>query len=263
MSKAVPTARLRSALSDRYDVERQIGAGGMATVYLATDRKHQRPVAVKVLRGELAASLGAERFLREIGIAAKLSHPHLLPLIDSGNADGWLYYVTPYVSGGSLRERLEREGPLPVADVLRLAQEIGAGLDFAHRSGFVHRDVKPENVLFADGQAVLADFGIARASSVSGPDVVTGGGIAVGTPEYMSPEQASGESHLGPRSDLYSLSCVLYEALTGRPPIEGDTARTTLARQVTEHPVPLRALRPDTPSAIDRAITRGLAKDPA
>ncbi|HTR19333.1 MAG TPA: protein kinase [Gemmatimonadales bacterium] len=261
--EAVSPARLRSALGDRYDIERQIGAGGMATVYLATDRKHQRPVAVKVLRAELAASVGADRFLREIGIAAKLAHPHLLPLIDSGNAAGWLYYVTPYVPGGSLRERLEREGRLPVADVVRLAQEVGAGLDYAHRSGFVHRDVKPENVLFADGQAVLADFGIARASRASGPDIVTGGGIAVGTPEYMSPEQASGESHLGPASDLYSLSCVLYESLTGRPPIEGDNARTTLARQVTEQPMPLRALRPDTPSAIDRAIARGLAKNPA
>ena len=263
-SQAVTPDRLRTALGDRYDIERQIGAGGMATVYLATDRKHRRPVAIKVLRPELTASLGTERFLREIGIAAQLAHPHLLPLIDSGSAEGWLYYVTPFVPGGSLRERLEREGRLPVADVLRLAQEVGAGLDYAHRAGFIHRDVKPENVLFADGQAVLADFGIARASRVASaqPEVITGGGVAVGTPEYMSPEQASGDARLGPRSDLYSLSCVLYEALTGRPPIEGDTARTTLARQVTETPMPLRALRPDTPSSVDRAITRGLAKDP-
>jgi serine/threonine-protein kinase len=258
---AETTSLLAEALGDRYAVERELGRGGMATVYLAEERKHGRKVAIKVLKDELAASLGTERFLREIGIAARLSHPHIVPLIDSGVADGLLYYVSPYVSGGSLRDRLVREGQLPVRDALRIAQEVGAGLDFAHRNGFVHRDVKPENILFADGHAVLADFGIARAAEASGPELVTDVGLVVGTPEYMSPEQASGEQAIGPASDTYSLACVLYEMLAGEPPFSG-APRTTMAKQAIETPRPLRAIRPDVAPPVERAVTRALSKDP-
>jgi serine/threonine-protein kinase len=258
---AETTSLLAEALADRYTVERELGRGGMATVYLAEERKHGRKVAIKVLKDELAASLGTERFLREIGIAARLSHPHIVPLIDSGVADGLLYYVSPYVSGGSLRDRLVREGQLPVKDALRIAQEVGAGLDFAHRNGFVHRDVKPENILFADGHAVLADFGIARAAKASGPELVTDIGLVVGTPEYMSPEQASGEQVIGPASDTYSLACVLYEMLAGEPPFTG-APRTTMAKQAIETPRPLRAIRPDVPPTVERAVNRALSKDP-
>src|SRR2546422_374025 len=198
----------------------------------------------------------------EIGIAAQLAHPHIVPLIDSGEAAGMLYYVQPHVPGGSLRERLleHRGGPLPLKDALRIAQEIGAGLDFAHRQGFVHRDVKPENILFADGHAVLADFGVARA--VSDADAqVTEAGLAVGTPEYMSPEQASGESELGPASDVYSFACVVYEMLGGEPPFRGSGPRAVMAKQVTASPRPLRGLRPEVPGATERAVVRALEKD--
>jgi len=253
---------LNAALADRYTVERELGRGGTATVYLAEDRKHGRKVAIKVLRPEISASLGAERFLREIGIVARLSHPHIVPLIDSGEARGLLYYVAPYVPGGSLRDRLEREGRLPVQDALRIAREVGGGLDYAHRNGFVHRDVKPENVLFADGLAVLADFGVARACCGPGTEAVTEVGIAVGTPAYMSPEQASGEQDLTSHTDVYSLACVVYEMLAGEPPFSGDSARATMARHVTEAPRPLRSLRPDAPVAVERAVARALAKDP-
>jgi len=257
---------LAAALAGRYTIERELGRGGMATVYLAEDTKHGRKVAIKVLRSGLAASLGAERFLREIGIAARLSHPHIVPLIDSGEAGGMLYYVQPHVPGGSLRERLARERRLPVKEVLRIAQEVGTGLDFAHRNGFVHRDVKPENILFADGHAVLADFGVARACYAPGAlpvtDVVTDAGLAVGTPEYMSPEQASGEVNLGNSSDVYSLACVVYEMLAGAPPLVGSGARATMAKQVTEAPRPVRALRPEVPAAVERALEKALAKDP-
>jgi len=234
----------------------------MATVYLAEDRKHGRKVAIKVLRPGLAASLGAERFLREIGIAARLAHPHIVPLIDSGEANGMLYYVQPFVPGGSLRERLDVEKRLALKETLRIAQEVGAGLDYAHRNRFVHRDVKPENVLFADGHALLADFGVARVYSASETETVTDAGIAVGTPEYMSPEQASGESNIGSASDVYSLACVVYEMLTGEPPVRGMGARATLAKQVTDVPRPVRALRPEAPAHIERALARALAKDP-
>jgi len=251
-----------SALADRYAVERELGRGGMATVYLAEDRKHGRKVAIKVLRPGLAASLGVERFLREIGIAARLAHPHIVPLIDSGEANGMLYYVQPFVPGGSLRERLDVEKRLALKETLRIAQEVGAGLDYAHRNRFVHRDVKPENVLFADGHALLADFGVARVYSASETEGVTDAGIAVGTPEYMSPEQASGEPNIGSASDVYSLACVVYEMLTGEPPVRGMGARATLAKQVTDVPRPVRALRPEAPAHIERALARALAKDP-
>jgi serine/threonine-protein kinase len=254
--------RLRAALADRYDLGRELGRGGMATVYLAHDRKLGRPVAIKVLHPGLAASLGSERFLREIRIAARLTHPHILPLIDSGETDGLLYFVTPYVEG-SLRDRLARAPRLPFGEALRIARDVGAGLDYAHRQGFVHRDVKPGNILFADGHAVLADFGIARACSAAGAEAVTEIGQALGTPEYMSPEQAAGEPDLGPRSDVYSLACVVYEMLAGEPPIRGGGSRATMARQVTEVPRPLRALRPDAPARVERVLARALAKDPA
>src|SRR2546428_562175 len=251
-----PGATLAAALSDRYALERELGRGGMATVYLAEDKKHGRKVAIKLLHPELAVSLGPERFLREIQIAARLAHPHILPLIDSGETRGLLYYVTPHVPQGSLRERLDAEGRLSVADARRIAREIGAALDYAHRQGFVHRDVKPENILFADLHAVLADFGIARAFSEVGVEMVTEGGLALGTPEYMSPEQASGEQDLGGRSDLYSLACVVYEMLAGEPPLRGRGARATMAKQVTETPRPLRAVRPDAPARVERVLAR-------
>jgi serine/threonine protein kinase/tetratricopeptide (TPR) repeat protein len=257
-----PSSLTANVLADRYTIEREIGRGGMATVFLAEERKHGRKVAIKVLHPELAASLGSSRFLQEIGIAARLSHPHLVPLIDSGDADGSLYYVSPFVDGGSLRTRLDRDGRLSVRDAIYIAEEVGMGLDFAHRSGFVHRDVKPENILFADGHALLADFGIARACGASERQTLTDAGIAVGTPEYMSPEQASGERHLDGRSDIYSLAVVVYEMLTGAPPLRGSNARSTMAKQVTETPPPLRAVRPDVPPAVERVILRALAKEP-
>jgi serine/threonine-protein kinase len=258
---------IAAALADRYTVESELGRGGMATVYLAEETKHGRKVAIKVLRPEITAALGTERFLREIGIAARLSHPHIVPLIDSGEAAGLLYYVQPHVPGGSLRDRLVEIHQLPVPDALRIAQEIGAGLDFAHRKGFVHRDVKPENILFADGHAVLADFGVARACCDAEDDAdhdeqVTEVGFAVGTPEYMSPEQASGEAELSAASDVYSLACVVYEMLAGEPPFTGSSSRAVMAKQVTESPRPLRGLRPDVPIAMDRAIAHALEKDP-
>ena len=254
---------VQRALSDRYVIERELGRGGMATVYLAQDTKHGRPVAIKVLHADLARSLGAERFLREIGIAARLAHPHIVPLIDSGTTDGFLYYVAPFIAGGSLRDRLDRDGRLPEADALRIARDVGFGLDYVHRSGFVHRDVKPANILFADGHAVLADFGVAHITSADTPDSITDQGIAVGTPAYMSPEQASGERELDSRSDIYSLACVVYEMLAGVPPFTGDSVRAVMAKHVTATPLPLRAHRPDARAAVERALDRALAKDPA
>ena len=250
-------------LADRYTIERELGRGGMATVWLAEERKHGRKVAIKVMRPEFAASLNADRFLREIGIAARLSHPHIVPLIDSGEVDGLPYYVSPFVPGGSLRDRLEREGRLAIKDALRIAQEVGAGLDYAHREGFVHRDVKPENILFADGHALLADFGVARATCSDHGTLVTEVGMALGTPEYMSPGQASGESDLGSRSDVYSFACVVYEMLAGRPPFRGTSSRAVMSSHLVEPPPLVRALRPDVPTSIEEALSRALAKDPA
>ena len=257
-------AVVTAALGDRYAIDRELGRGGMATVYVAQDRRHAREVAIKVLRPDVAAAIGAERFLREIAIAARLTHPHVLPLIDSGQAAGSLYYVMPYVRGESLRQRLARERRLPLKDALRIARELGAGLDYAHREGFIHRDVKPENVLLADGHAVIADFGIARAicQSCDGQNV-TEVGLTIGTPEYMSPEQAAGDRDLDGRSDLYSLACVIYETLAGEPPFAGASARAVMAQHLSEAPPPLRARRPDAPAAVEQALARALAKDPA
>ncbi|HMA41707.1 MAG TPA: protein kinase, partial [Gemmatimonadales bacterium] len=255
---------LTAALAERYTLERELGRGGAATVYLAEDRKHRRPVAVKVLRPDLGSQLGKERFSREIAIAAQLSHPHILPFIDSGEAAGLLYYITPYITGESLRQRLDREHQLPVRDAVRIAREVAAALDFAHRQGFIHRDVKPENILLSDDHAVVADFGIARAiAEAGGGEPITERGLAIGTPEYMSPEQASAEGELSARSDLYSLGCMLYEMLAGQPPFTGPNARRILARHVAERPRPLRAARPDTPPAVEEAVMRLLAKNPA
>ncbi len=247
---------------ERYAIERELGRGGMATVLLADEKKHGRKVAIKVLRPELTASVGAERFLREIGIAARLSHPHIVPLIDSGESGGLLYYVSPFIPGGSLRDRLDTEHVLPIRDALRIAQDVARGLDYAHRNGFVHRDVKPENILFADGHALVADFGVAHAFSPVAGEPITEGGVALGTPAYMSPEQASGEQDLAATSDVYSLGCVVYEMLAGAPPILGSSARATMAKQVTERPKPLRAVRPEVPASVESAIARALAKNP-
>jgi len=251
-----------SPLNERYTVERLLGHGGMATVHLAEERKHSRKVAIKVLRQEFAASVGAERFMREIGIAARLSHPHIVPLIDSGESDGSLYYVSPFIPGGSLRDKLNKERRLPIDEAMRIAHEIAAALDYAHRNGFVHRDVKPENILFADAHALLADFGIAHVSTATSGRTLTGGGLALGTPEYMSPEQASGDVEIGVPGDVYGLACVFYEMLAGEPPLHGATARATMAKQVTERPRPLRTLRPDAPAGFDRVLEMALAKDP-
>lgn len=235
----------------------------MATVYFARDLKHGRAVAIKVLHASVAATVGSERFLQEIRIAAGLAHPHILPLIDSGEVHGVLYYVMPHVPDGSLRERLRHGGRMEVPDALRIASEIGAALDFAHRQGIVHRDVKPENVLFTDGHAVLADFGIARAPSTTFSSVVTTAGMVLGTPEYMSPEQAAGEATLTGSSDTYALACVLYELLSGEPPLRGAGAQETMAKQVVERPRSVRLLRPDVPLRVDHALMRALAKDRA
>jgi len=257
------SASLANTLADRYTIERLLGQGGMATVHLAEEKKHRRKVAIKVLKPEFAASVGAERFLREIGIAARLSHPHIVPLIDSGESDGSLYYVSPYIAGGSLRDRLNRCKKLPIDDAVRISHEVGAGLDYAHRNGFVHRDVKPENILFADDHALLADFGIAHVvSSSTLNEPITVGGLALGTPEYMSPEQASGETDIGVPGDVYGLACVFYEMVAGEPPFKGPTPRATMAKQVTEKARPLRVLRPDAPSGFERVLEKALAKDP-
>ncbi|MEE8061387.1 MAG: serine/threonine-protein kinase, partial [Gemmatimonadales bacterium] len=250
---------LRSALDDRYEIEKEIGRGGMAIVFRATDRKHNRPVAIKVLLPDLAASVGHERFLREIEIAAKLQHPHILPVYDSGEADGLLYYVMPFVEGESLRDLIVRQGRLAPEDALRIAGEVAGALDFAHRHGVVHRDIKPANILISDGHALVADFGIARAISVSGSAGLTQAGMAIGTPSYMSPEQAFGETELDGRTDIYSFGCVLYEALAGNPPFEGTTPQAIVAQTISG---PTPQLESD-PYGVQQVIDRAMEKDPA
>jgi eukaryotic-like serine/threonine-protein kinase len=254
--------RLRQALAPQYSVERELGRGGMATVYLATDVKHQRAVAVKVLNPELASVLGPERFLREIEVAAGLDHPHILPLYDSGEADGLLYYVMPYVAGGSLRDRLQREKQLPVDEALQLAREVADALSYAHGHDIVHRDIKPENIMLAGGHARVADFGIARAVNAAGAERLTQTGVTVGTPVYMSPEQAAGGSDIDGRSDLYSLGCVLYEMLAGDPPFRG-TGHDILRQHLVAEPRPITSIRPAVPAQAAAAIMRALAKTPA
>src|SRR5881296_1757577 len=256
-------ARLRAALADRYAIDRELGRGGMASVFLARDVKHDRSVAIKVLRPELAAALGAERFLREIEIAARLTHPHILPLHDSGEAKGFLYYVMPFVDGESLRDRLRREQQLPIEEAVRIAREVAAALSHAHAHDVVHRDIKPENILVSGGEAVVADFGIARAIVAAGAETLTDTGLAVGTPGYMSPEQATGAMQLDGRSDVYSLGCVLYEMLAGHPPFLGTTAQEILARHSLDAVPPLRTIRPELPQAVEHAVRKALAKSPA
>jgi tetratricopeptide (TPR) repeat protein/predicted Ser/Thr protein kinase len=257
--------RLTAALSDRYRVEQELGQGGMAVVYLAHDVKHDRDVALKVMRPELAAALGdtgTKRFLREIQILARLNHPHILPVHDSGEANGVLYYVMPYIEGESLRTRMQREGPLPIDESLRIARDIASALDYAHSLDIVHRDIKPENILLHHGQAMVADFGIAKAASAAG-ERLTETGLAVGTPLYMSPEQASGDPTITGQSDLYSLACVLYEMLAGEPPYTGPSIQAVLAKKLTE-PVPrISAVRETVSADLEGALTRGLAKQPA
>ncbi|HET6857206.1 MAG TPA: serine/threonine-protein kinase, partial [Streptomyces sp.] len=244
-------SRLQGALADRYRIDHEIGAGGMATVYVAHDLRHDRKVALKLMRPELSAVIGAERFLAEIKLTANLQHPHILPLFDSGEADGCLFYVMPYVEGESLRQRLTREKQLPVTDAVRMATEVASALDYAHRRGVVHRDIKPENILLHDGRALVADFGIALAASKASGSRMTETGMSLGTPHYMSPEQAMGEREITARSDVYALGAMLYEMLTGDPPFTGSTAQAIVARVVTEQPRPLLAQRHTIPQHIE------------
>src|SRR3989441_847037 len=255
--------RLATALADRYEIERELGHGGMAIVFLARDLKHDRRVALKVLRPELSAALGAERFHREIQLAARLQHPKILPLYDSGDADGTLFYVMPYVEGESLRERLVREGQLPLEDALRIAPEVAEALSYAHSKDVVHRDIKPENILLSGGHALVADFGIARAIPAAGGEKLTETGIAVGTPAYMSPEQASAEARIDGRSDMCRPGCVLSGRVAGEPPFTGPTAQAILARKLTDPVPPLRTVRESVPEAIEQAILKAVARLPA
>jgi len=274
--------RLTAALAGRYTIERELGRGGMATVYLAEDVKHRRRVAIKVLHPELAAALGPERFLREIETTAALRHPHILPLYDSGQAGGqavrrsaptagppdrptadFLFYVMPYVEGESLRDRLDREKQLPLDDALQIAREVADALSYAHSRGVIHRDIKPENILLESGHAVVADFGIARAITAAGGDRLTQTGVAVGTPAYMSPEQGAGSGELDGRSDLYALGCVLYEMLAGQPPFTGPTVASVLSQHLTAEPRAITQIRPAVPAEVAGVLQRALAKNPA
>jgi eukaryotic-like serine/threonine-protein kinase len=259
-----PFDRLKLALADRYTIERKIGSGGMADVYVAQDVRHNRQVAIKVMHHELAMRIGVGRFLREIETTAKLQNPHILPLFDSGHVEGMVYYVMPYVEGQSLRARLERETQLPVADALRIATEIASGVGYAHRHGVIHRDIKPDNVLFQDGQVVVADFGLALPQSEDGAQSrMTTSGVSVGTPHYMSPEQAAGDSNVDARTDIYALGVVLYEMLAGEPPFTGATTQAVFHRVMSEEPRPLSQHRKSIPPHVEAAVARALEKVPA
>jgi serine/threonine protein kinase/Flp pilus assembly protein TadD len=260
-SSTLPFEKLRQALADVYAIDRELGKGGMATVYLAQDTKHDRVVALKVLHPDLAASLGPDRFLREIKLAARLNHPHILPLFDSGQADGFLYYVMPYVEGESLRERLDREHQLPIDEAVHHGRAIASALDYAHRQGIVHRDIKPENVMLYEGEAMVMDFGIAKAVSAAGTETLTQTGMMVGTPAYVSPEQAAGETNIDGKSDQYSLACVVYEMITGERPFSGATPQAIMAKRFSETPKPLRALRSTVPESVEKAVTRAMSTD--
>src|SRR6476619_4312896 len=259
----LPIQRIREVLAPTYTLDRELGRGGMATVYLAQDSKHDRVVALKVLHPELAASLGPDRFLREIKLAARLNHPHILPLFDSGEAQGFLYYVMPYVEGESLRERLDREKQLPIEEAVHHARSIASALDYAHRQNIVHRDIKPENVMLYEGEAMVMDFGIAKALSAAGSDSLTQTGMMIGTPAYVSPEQAAGANDLDGKSDQYSLACMLYEMLTGERPFTGPTPQAVMAKRFTETVKPVRSLRPNVPENVDRALSKAMSTDTA
>ncbi|WP_439643631.1 serine/threonine-protein kinase [Gemmatimonas sp.] len=256
-------SRLTTALSDRYRVTRELGAGGMATVYLAHDLRHERDVAIKVLHPDLGEALGADRFLAEIKTTAKLQHPHILPLLDSGAAGGLLYYVMPYITGETVRARLERERQLPVDDALRIARAVCDALQYAHEQGIIHRDIKPENILLQGGHALVADFGIALAVQQAGGQRMTQTGLSLGTPQYMSPEQAMGERTIDARSDQYALAAVLYELLAGEPPFTGATVQAVIAKVISAEPEPLTLVRKAVTPAVDAAVRRALAKLPA
>ncbi len=255
--------RLRSELSDRYTIERELGSGGMATVYLADDLKHDRRVAVKVLRPELAAALGPDRFPLEIRILARLQHPHILPLLDSGETGGFLFYTMPYVSGESLRERIDRDGPLPVPEAVRIMREVADALAAAHAAGVLHRDIKPGNVMLSGRHALVMDFGVAKALSDAGGERMTTIGVAVGTPTYMSPEQATGSEHVDGRSDIYALGLLAYEMLTGKAPFQGKTAQAILSAQVLEIPKPVTEMRSAVSHALGAFVMKCLEKAPA
>ena len=261
MATSIPLDRIRETFSDNYTIDRELGRGGMATVYLAQDSKHERLVALKVLHPDLAASLGPDRFLREIKLAARLNHPHILPLHDSGETEGFLYYVMPYVEGESLRERLDREHQLPIEEAVHHARAIASALDYAHRQGIVHRDIKPENVMLYEGEAMVMDFGIAKAVSSAGSDTITQTGMMIGTPAYVSPEQAAGDLNLDGRSDQYSLGCVLYEMLSGERPFTGPTPQAVMTKRFTETVKPVRNLRSAVPEPVAKALSRAMSTD--
>ncbi len=267
---STPPASLTASLADRYRIERELGQGGMATVYLAHDLKHDRQVAIKVLHPELAHALGPERFLREITITAQFDHPYILPLLDSGVVEPsttggrqLLFYVMPYVEGESLRDRMKRQKQLPLDDALQVSREVAEALGYAHARGVIHRDIKPENIMLSGGHARVADFGIARAIDAAGSERLTETGLAIGTPAYMSPEQSMAEREIDGRSDLYALGCVLYEMLAGEPPYTGPTAQAIIAKRMT-NPVPsVRTLRDTVPESVDHALASVLARSPA
>src|SRR5678816_431859 len=255
--------KVAKALENKYRISRELGRGGMATVYLAEDLRHGRDVAVKVLHPDLSSALGADRFLREIRLAARLNHPHILPLFDSGEAEGFLYYVMPYVEGESLRDLMNREGRIPVDQACTIARSVAGALDYANRNKIVHRDIKPENIMINEGEAMVMDFGIAKAVTAASNDTLTQIGMVVGTPAYVSPEQAAGEIEIDGRSDQYSLGCVVYEMLSGERPFSGPTAQAVLTKRFTE-PVPeLRKKAKDIPEETEAAVAKAMSQDAA
>jgi serine/threonine protein kinase/Flp pilus assembly protein TadD len=254
---------VKAALESRYSIERELGRGGMATVYLAEDFRHGRSVAVKVLHPELASALGSDRFLREIRLAARLNHPHILPLFDSGDAGGFLFYVMPYIEGESLRDRMNREGQLTLEDSLHIGRAVAGALDYAHRNHIVHRDIKPENIMLNEGEPMVMDFGIAKAVSAAGSETLTQTGMVIGTPAYVSPEQAAGEIEIDGRSDQYSLGCVLFEMMTGKRPFTGPTIQAVLTKRFTETVPALSEVLEGVPDEIDRALSKALSRDAA